>query len=597
MGPVRFLWQAQPPDIPEHEQSTVAKEFTSLWVWSHPAMHEEVLSEIHCCVEVFNTATTEPDLPVSAESENKLIKVQDVCDLARFRLIGPRSHALLMEVLKPEFDPEQTGASEPSSDLIEIDPLIWPDTPRWWRGAKQNSFYEHCHLLSEIHPAIKVASSPAHFQKGAVLGMTVVDPRLSPPSHNSDVVFKFYPLRKHQQVTNEENCTDSIAEDETQTPLQSLPVGVAYSPLWNSYVRAVVSNSKEPTQKINQLRSEQLVQSPTLNLGQRASRIPVILVQQTMNSVPRRTSSGSKTLSGGWDIILPSDWSMDFWVSMVCHGARACGLDELKKCSLELQIQHFPNDFPDTISGQVHCEEEKRDLMEQYERCPPDKRRNYGKFLVSAPFEYPWREIVKTWSQESRLDRFCCYASPSPKRIKLENAPEADLKLDECCLNIDSSMLGFYVLRSTEVLTALTQFVEHLFSKKYRKSSPVDLSDLESSFKRTLGDHSLDEYLKVHCSAILGIKLQIYKRGTISIHDAISVPTVSDFLPLFSSSKLQPHSGPKEVVHPKGLTIVEEDSLTIGVSSLSARQIADVKEKRKLIKKKITKGTGMFLKK
>ncbi len=611
VGPVRFLWQAQPPDISERQQS--GNEPTSLWIWSHPAMHKEVLFEVHNCVEMFIPANKEEKLLTSARNESELvnevcdqnesemIKVHDVPDLARFRLIGPRSHALLMEVLKPEFNPEQTGLNEPNSDSIEIDLPIRPDKPRWWRGANQNSFYEHCRLFSEIHPAIKDAPSPGHFQKGTVLSMTVLDPRLTTPSHASDVVYKFYPLRKHQQVTMEANNTESFESDtepckfESLTPLQSLPVGVAYSPIWNSYTGAIVLNSKEPTHQINQLRSQQLVRSSTLNLGQRASKIPVVLVQQTLNRISQHSCSSSKSLVCGWDIILPSDWSREFWVAMNCRGARVCGLNELEKISLELQIQHFPNDFPDTISGQTHCEVEKKRLMEHYKRCPPDKRRNYGKFLVSAPFEYPWRELVKTWSQKSRLDRFCCYLLPSPKRIKLESDDE-DLQLDDCFPTYDSSMLGFYVLRSTEVLTSLAQFVEQLFSKKYRKSSCVDLSDLESSFKSTLKDHSINEYLKIHSSAILGIRLQMYQRGKLSFHDVISVPTVTDFVPLLSRNKQQPNSGPKEEVNPKGMTIVEGDSLVIGVSSLSAKQVAVVKEKRKVVEKtlKTIKEKGVF---
>ncbi len=588
IGPVQFLWRAQPPDIADPEQSIVNKS-TSLWVWCHPAMHAEVLSEVHNCVEASNTDKTEGDLSVSANSENELISVRDVCgDLTRFRLIGPRSHALLMEVLKPEFDPERAGESEPGSDSMEIDPLIVtePNEPRWWRGANQNGFYEHCRLLSQLHDTIKAAPTPGHFQKGTVLSMTVLDPRLTTPTHSSNVVFKYYPLGKHEQVTVEESSSDnteSTCQGETLTSLESLPVGVAYSLLWNSYVRAVVSNSKKPTHEINHLRSQQLVRSSTLNRGQKASKIPVVLVQQTMNCASRRTYSGSKALSCGWDVILPSEWSREFWLAIVYCGARVSGLNELQKCSLELQSPHFPDDFPDTASGQTHCKEVKRQLTKQYERFPPSKRRNYGKFSIASPFENLWREIVTTWCQESRLNRFCCYASPlPPKRIKLETDPD-----QECCQDMDSSMLDVYVIRSVEVLTVLTQFVEQLFSKKYKKHSHVDLSDLESSFKRTLRDHSIDDYLKVHCSGLLGVKLQMYRRGTLSAHNAISVPAVADFVPLFSGSELQSQSGPKEEVHPKGLTVIEEDALIIGISSLSAKQIAEVKEKRKLVKKSL----------
>ena len=614
VGPVQFLWKALPPDIAEQEQGTIAdNEPTSLWVWSHPAMHEEVLSEINDCIAALKT---------KGDSADNDVAVQDiVSDLVRFRLIGPRSHALLMEALKPVFDPEQAGDSEPSSD---VNPPKGPDTPpRWWRGASQNSFYEHCRLLSDTHPTIKNVPSPAHFQRGTVLSMTVLDPRLSTPSHKLDMVSNYYPLRKNRLVNGSKEEEDIVKCDakpcieDVQAPIESLPVGVAYSPLWNSYIKAIVSDSKESTQHINGLRSQNLCQPP-LELGQKVAKIPVLLIQQTMVSASRRVPShGSPTTTCGWDVILPPGWSNEFWVSLIYHGARACGLDELKQCSMELQLQHFPDDFPDTVSGQAHCGEEKKHLLEKYECYPPDKRRNYGKFLIASPFEYPWGEIVGLWSQDSRLDRLCCL-SQSSKRMKLENdTMELCQEFDESyaenteseklrkrplvCevspLDTDSSPLSFYVLRSTEVLAAIAQFIDHIFFKKYTKSAPVNLSQLQYSFKMALREFSIDEYLKTHCSALLGIKLQMYQRGTLSSHDVISVPSVSDFAPLVSCSRSRPHSGPKEEINPKGMTVVEGDSLTIGVSSLSSKHIAEVKEKRKRVGKRLKKITeeGMFV--
>ncbi len=572
-------------------------------------MHKEVLSEINDCVAAFKTKE------VSTDDENELIAVQDLgSDLVRFRLIGPRSHALLMEALKPVFDPEQAGDSEPSSDCMEVDPPPkGPDTPRWWRGTGQNSFYEHCRLLSGTHPTIKSVPSPAHFQRGTVLSMTVLDPRLSTPSHKLDMVSKYYPLGKNQLVNGSKEEKEEVKKpcmEDAQAAIESLPVGVAYSPLWNLYIKAVVSDSKESTQHINDLRSQHLTQLPSLKLDQKVAKIPVLLIQQTVGSASRRIPShGSSTATCGWDIILPPNWGNEFWVSLIYHGARACGLDELKQCSMELQIQHFPDDFPDTVSGQAHCDEEKKHLLEKYESYPPDKRRNYGKFLIASPFEYPWGEILAVWSQESRLDRFCCL-SQSSKRMKLENDTEElcqdfdesypedtgseklrkrPLVCEGSPLDTDPSTLSFYVLRSTEVLAALAQFVDHLFSKKYMKSAQVNLSHLQYSFKMALREFSIDEYLKTHCSALLGIKLQMYQRGTLSSHDVISVPSVSDFAPLVSCSRSRPHSGPKEEINPKGMTVVEGDSLTIGVSSLSSRRKAEVKEKRKLVGARLKK--------
>ena len=627
LGPVQFLWQASPPLPTDTPSLSVGRERavaadsgpTSLWIWSHAAMHQEVLSEVTGCVRMYNESHREE----SGEGEGEVapvVTMRDMnSDLIRFRVIGPRSHALLMEALKPVFN---TGSDQPretatASDSMEVDPPALPDAPRWWNGATKNDFEQHCSLLSQVHCSIKSASNPAQFQKGSVLAMTVLDPRLSTPSRKLDMVSQYYPLQK-----NSSNRANGAKEDDgvrkteiEEAPLMpSLPVGVAYSPLWNTYIRALVSDSKPETHVINQLRARQLVPSSTLDLGQKAARVPVLLIQQTIGPTPRRTSGrGSfakeEAVVCGWDVVLPSNWGKEFWVSLIYHGARACGLKELQKCSQELQAQHFPNDFPDTPSAQSHYEEEKAKLVEKYTLAPPDKRRNYGKFLIASPFEYPWRELVSAWSQESRIDHFCVLTQ-SLKRIKLEDQePDEGIHQDQdcyysleggtarkrvleykedtsdVCSSVDPLFSSFYVLRSTEALATLTQFVDHLFSHKKQKCKQSDLHHLQYTFKVALREFSIDEYLMKHRSALIGVKVQMHQRGTLSSHDVISIPNVSDFAPLLSPSHPRPHSGPKEELHPKGMTVVEGKSLTIGVSSLSKKRVSEVKENRRLIEK------------
>ena len=629
LGPVQFLWRALPPDTPPVRAKKVAaadSEPTNLWIWFHPAMHTEVLSEITLCIRTYN-ANGE-----SGQGEVEPMVTMRVMnsDLVRFRLIGPRSHALLMETLKPVFgtDSEQADVGM-TPDSMEVDPPTIPDAPCWWKGATHSFFEQHLHLLSESHHSIKSAPNPAQFQKGSVLSLTVFDPRLSTPSHKLDMVSQYYPFRKNSSYqahhTKEEKFKDAASasckmesEESPLSSMSSLPTGLAYSPLWNAYIRAIVSTSKPETHVINHLRSRELIRSSKLDLGQKAVKIPVLLIQQTLGPASRRTSGRWSLLRDGavacgWDIILPANWGKEFWISLTYHGARACGLKELQKCSQELQAQHFPDDFPDTPSGQAHYEEEKEKLIKNYTHSPPDKRRNYGKFLIGSPFEYPWRELVVEWSQESRIDRFCVL-SRSTKRIKLEDqeleegfdcdfvseggmARKRALKddKDDVCLSIDPLLSSYYVLRSTEALTALNQFVDHLFHQKQLKCKRDDLPLLQYTFKLALREFSIDEYLTKNRSALIGVRVQTYQRGTLSSHNIISIPTISDFALFISPRHSRPHSGPRQDQNPKGLTIVEGNSLTIGVSSLSKKQISEVKERRRLLEKhqKKLKGEGM----
>ena len=150
IGPVQFLWQMQTlHHIDEVVLNSAQSPASKLWVWCHPGMYEEVLSEVQAVVESFNsrqsdgsavrklpssttstitgkgvmckagessavsqpcssTMSTSTGGEVIASQMGIPISVKSLKDeLVRFRLIGPRSHALLMETLKPVFNFQQ----------------------------------------------------------------------------------------------------------------------------------------------------------------------------------------------------------------------------------------------------------------------------------------------------------------------------------------------------------------------------------------------------------------------------------------------------------------------------------------------------------
>ena len=713
IGPVQFLWQSLPPcpkgtshtDREKDRALLTQYEPISLWIWCHPAMHADILSEVTALVASFNArkfaqsaghptadtfhnpATSEPSK--EEEEDTKLVSVRDLkSELLRFRLIGPRSHALLMEALKPVLNlnsDKDGGSSETETDSMEVDPPGIPDAPRWWQHGSQVDLHlcRHSELLSESFEYLKSATSPAQFTKGTVIGMTVLDPRLSTPSKKIDLVSVHYPPKKNgfvtprkrkkgreEEVSSENSEADEIDANnlasstgpgptsdaelgvlssagieqaiETKSEVNpvvvsSLPAELAYSPIWNPYVRVIVSNSKVSTHIINKLRSEKFLRSSELNLGTKASKIPVLLIQQTLSTPSSSVSDRKRTMlptvpqvGCGWDIVIPANWGREFWVSLVYHGARACGMKELKKCSLEILTPHFPNDFPDTPAGQLHYEEERKILEERFRRYPPDKRRNYGKLLISSPFDFPWSEIVSTWKKESRINRIC-HPLQSVKRIKLDEelGPQHEQQQEEAGFpfeslleesrarkrtldshNVSDSQVAplplmsilspMYVLRSKEVMCSLNQLIDHLFTHKLQQSnmsSGTPPSSSESAYQRSLfrsavHEFSINSHLRNHSSALLGVRVQMYQRGTLTERDMISMPTVSDFSPLLSCSRSRPHSGPKEELHPKGITLDEGHSLTIGVSSLTRKEMKEMKEERKLKEKLLKKSKG-----
>ena len=705
IGPVQFLWQAPPPATQKvdgtstgvavngTQQSKATDTSSKLWVWCHPAVHNTVLEEIKRTAESFNSECSKVQAGEgltegTATTNAGAITVESLkLDLVRFRLIGPRSQALLVETLKPILTFDDGDASS-SSESASPNPSI-PSPPVWWKGDLQQHIVDHSNLLSQIFHSIKSASSPAHVCKGTVIGMTVLDPRLFTPSKRTDKVSAYYPKKKNgyllQRVVHEKRTrkqrdsdldsdSDSCMESEwegsgvdgdtsemeeggqfedgdlipmalepasdgqgssssshqqvqsqvqassLQSSSQDLPQNIAFSPIWDKNVRDVVSKGKISDHILNLQRLKQLIRPSQQDLQRKASRIPILLVQQSFGS----------DCASGWDLILPANWGMAFWVSLVYRGARACGMKELQKCSLEAQAIHFPSDYPDTSAGQQYCNEQRQLLEAKYRRTPPDKRRSYGKLLIRQPFCCPWGEVVAAWSQGTSIERVL---PPEPqvvkndqvaelhtpsKRIKLSSGYESPelFESHEQTEMQDSLEEGprsrkrhirslatntqvvsaqapsmFYVLRSRDPLNCVHHFVEYLFSKKRTSEQVRSFTfSLESGlsmeasrfFSASMQQFQIDEHLCNHSSSLLAVRFETTQRGTITDRATISLPSAKD-LQLFTSSagsEKRARSGPKEELNQRGMTVVDGETIFIGVSSLSRKEVKEVKRKR-----------------
>ena len=112
-----------------------------------------------------------------------------------------------------------------------------------------------------------------------------------------------------------------------------LPTEIFFSPLWDNSVSDTVSRSLIPWHLLNRYRSRKVIQSSVLKLGDSVPCIPVLLIQQTpqhLSSTSRSASSREYT-GAGWDLILPPEWAMAFWSSLIDRGTRACGMRSSQK--------------------------------------------------------------------------------------------------------------------------------------------------------------------------------------------------------------------------------------------------------------------------
>jgi len=166
------------------------------------------------------------------------------------------------------------------------------------------------------------------------------------------------------------------------------------------------------------------------DFGDSESLIPILLVQRpsvsghlSLLKQSTRTDSG---YGSGWDVILPTNWAMPFWVAFIYRGAKAAGLRDLHSLSMESGTLVSPDSCPDTSAASKTSQSQATELRAAYERRPPAKRCNFAKLGVSTPFHCPWPQLVHGWLGSSDLpvqhDSFYCLRNRKWLRKLLETS-------------------------------------------------------------------------------------------------------------------------------------------------------------------------------
>ena len=590
IGPVQFLWCAassQGEEKGEESEMECLSVTSKLWLFCHPSMFEEALREVQKAtskcdigeVGVVNDVTS----GVGGVTPISVHGLKD--ELVRFRLLGPRSHAVVMEVLKPILDFSEQGAGGPCSTS---------DNPQPWWADQRSTLQGHARLLSSLYSTILAAATPSVFSRGAVVGMVVSDPRLIAPSTRANMVSSFYPkklssVKGHTPHVEEcnghtphvEECNGHSESDDDEelskavvtmvtmseatmdgkapvslstTPTCTVPIlppRVAYSPLWDEGTRNAVSLSKVPDHILNEARSKQFPRQGDLQIGGKGDRVPVLLVHQSTLSgcFPASLDKSNCVTGCGWDLLLPKNWGMAFWVALVYCGAHACGLRELQRCLLECRALQFPNDFPDTAAGRRESRAEQDDQERKYRCYPPAKRPNYGKLSIAAPFHCSWENLFtgdsELLAKRPKNDLYSYHGEVTPG--------QSDSSVTIC----------FYVLRSRAVLTNLVQLMEHT-SLKNRQCSQRKAGEVTC----THGGSAL-ALKETHCNALVAISFEMFGRGKVSSWAALYVPTKGDLKSLVDSKT---YTGPVEPINRRGITIVSKESIHIGTSIVSKKQ-------------------------
>ncbi|XP_011504247.1 PREDICTED: ribonucleases P/MRP protein subunit POP1 [Ceratosolen solmsi marchali] len=414
IGYINFMWNAN---------SCSSK---AIWIWVHPALYKDTLEEIinnfNFVLETnSNTSDTivEKDQDIvkdlqaeTMSSELKIFRTTKVpiytnnneCQLTilrnclnRFRLSGPLTLNTLTDAFKlphirSKFDVMNQSSVEvdknfekmdiqDNQNLCEID-IKNQDKTKYSTNTWYNIYYqseknlETFKVQNDMFNNLVGLNFPSQLPPNMILALTVLDPRF------------FLPEKRIKSLSNSQ-ITESIL----------VPPRLANeSPLWDSNVRNYVTKNYVSTSVINNLRSQSLV--PGVHNDQFYNenimhKIPIIFIQKPGNYV----NNNNINFGAGIDIILPSGWSMPFWLALILRCARVGGLRESKSIAYETPNLNVPDiNHPDTNAYKVEASKKRIMLIERHYKLPSNKRVNYTKLGISSPFFCEWSLLIKEWN-------------------------------------------------------------------------------------------------------------------------------------------------------------------------------------------------------
>ncbi|CAG8433502.1 6280_t:CDS:10 [Diversispora eburnea] len=186
------------------------------------------------------------------------------------------------------------------------------------------------------------------------------------------------------------NTISKESEKSLQEILTKWPNNVASTDLWNNDLINLLRSTKISDGELNNRRSQLLIPGQKLLRTPNDSVIPILLIQRD-----GLTEYKKSEYKGGWNLIIPTGWGMDFWKSFIFAGAWVGGLRERHTNHFESGLPCFPYDYPNTKSFINYTSKIiKNELEKEYHKRPPAKRVNYKKFKVDSPFEPAFNNLL-----------------------------------------------------------------------------------------------------------------------------------------------------------------------------------------------------------
>ncbi|KAI0076322.1 POP1-domain-containing protein [Panus rudis PR-1116 ss-1] len=320
-----------------------------VWVKVHPSIFEVVfqqlrLSASYVLEEVKKTRPNEPET---------IVEIADLRDKMNiFEILGPKSSQIIKGALKPVAEDKRE------------------EFKKFWN-------------------ALKNVQTTGSLPRNMVIGFKVNDPRLTFPPKNAKVEY---------DPKNPSPSTPTASIFPTST--------LAQSEIWDEAIRKSLSKPKYKKKDLDARRAKNPVPGTRLQATHDDDRIPVLLVQHSVEPLAATTSSNHKNPPSlhGWTLIIPQGWAMPFFSSLTYTGTRVSGQRERAVQFFEASRPCFPRDYPCTESYDEYASDREDEEKGRWKRKPPAKRVNYKKTLVRSPWRADWEVVLGLKSPPEDID-------------------------------------------------------------------------------------------------------------------------------------------------------------------------------------------------
>ncbi|KIK93095.1 hypothetical protein PAXRUDRAFT_829342 [Paxillus rubicundulus Ve08.2h10] len=312
-----------------------------IWVRTHPAVFEDVFEALKTSASYALHKSKEKDPKAHAE-----IEIADLRgSVNAFEIMGPMSSQVIKGALSPV-------GSEDRGDF-----------KKFWGS------------LTDLQ-------TPGNVPRGMVIGFKVLDPRLKFPPKNAK---PRYP-----------DPTQSL---NSPPPAFIFPTALtAQSEIWDEEKRGGLRKPKYKKKDIDERRAKNLVPGTPLDPLRQDDRIPVILIQRSLEPCPPSSMSSSISANTqgihGWTLLFPAGWSMPFLSSLIFTGTRFAGQRERTKQFFEAGVPAFPKDYPSIHAYNTFAKEHSEKERARWERTPPAKRANYEKLGTRSAWSADWDVVL-----------------------------------------------------------------------------------------------------------------------------------------------------------------------------------------------------------